>query len=170
MRGIRFPVYRKALEVFEDRINAGGPEEGHGILGIFVEVGVEDALIHKVGFPVDWKEDPAQIVQLEHGEAVRLVGYCLLDVLGVLVEHLLPTGDDLCEDREAVARRVLGKIGPYLPCSTLSLKNPPLGIAIAAGLVQPPCCISDIAVPFEYEWERFERNVMAFRPSTKFVF
>src|SRR5439155_9307226 len=27
-------------------------------------------------------------------------------------------------------------IGPYRPCSTLSLKNPPLGIAIAAGFDQ----------------------------------
>src|SRR6476660_3959665 len=44
---------------------------------------------------------------------------------------------------------VLGKIGPYLPCSTLSLKNPPFGIAIAAGLVQLVCFdASDMAYAF----------------------
>ena len=31
--------------------DAGLDEQRHGILGVFVEVGVEDALIHEVGFP-----------------------------------------------------------------------------------------------------------------------
>ena len=66
---IRFPVRRKALKIFEDRIDAISPEEGHGILGVLVEISVEDSLVHKVGFPVDWEEHPAQIVELEHGEA-----------------------------------------------------------------------------------------------------
>ena len=44
-RSIRFPIGRKALKVFEDSINAGGPEESYGILGVLVEVCVEDALI-----------------------------------------------------------------------------------------------------------------------------
>src|SRR6476469_39766 len=43
---------------------------------------------------------------------------------------------------------LLGKIGPYLPCCTLSSKTPPFGIAIAAGLVQSPCWVSDIAASF----------------------
>src|SRR2546430_16936049 len=41
-------------------------------------------------------------------------------------------------------------MGPYLPCSTFSLKNPPFGIAIAAGLVQSPCWVSDIAASFPF--------------------
>src|SRR6202048_2652503 len=51
---------------------------------------------------------------------------------------------------------LLGKIGPYLPCSTFSLKNPPLGIAIAAGLVQSCCSfVSGIAAPFPFHgWKR----------------
>src|SRR4029077_10064324 len=94
---IRFPVRRKALKVFEDRIDAISPEEGHGILGVLVKVSVKDTLIHKVGFPVDWEEHPAQIVELEHGEAVRLIRHRLFDVPSVLVEHLFTAGDDLSE-------------------------------------------------------------------------
>src|SRR6266446_446646 len=108
-KSIRLPVRRKALEVFEDGINAVLREEGHSILGVFVKVGVEDALIHEVGLSLDREEHPAQVVQLEHGEAVRLVRHRLLDVLGVLVEYIFPAGDDLSDDREAVACRTLGK-------------------------------------------------------------
>ena len=45
------PIFGEAFEVFEDGIKAGGTEESHGILGIFVEVGVEDALIHESRCP-----------------------------------------------------------------------------------------------------------------------
>ena len=84
-------------------------EDDNRILGVFVEIGVEDALIHEVGLPLMSKEDPAQVMQLEHGEAVRLIGHGFLDVLGVLVEDRLPSGDDLRDDREAVASRSFGK-------------------------------------------------------------
>ena len=52
---IGLPIFRKAFEIFEDSENAGGREESHCILGVLVEVGVEDALILKVGLPVDLK-------------------------------------------------------------------------------------------------------------------
>src|SRR4029078_12272948 len=104
-----FPIFGEAFEVFEDSINAGGREESHSILGVLVEVCVEDPLIHEVGLPVDGKEDPSQVVQLEHGETLRLRRYGLLDVFGILIEHLLPTGDDFCENRKAVAGWTLGK-------------------------------------------------------------
>ena len=87
-------------------------------------------------------------MQLEHRETVRLIRYRFLDLSRMLVKRLLTTGDDLRDNREAVAGRSLGKIGPYLPCSTLSLEYPPLGIAMAAGLVQSPCWVSDIAASF----------------------
>ena len=62
------PIFGEPFEVFEDGIKAGGPEESHSILGVFVEVSVEDALIHEIGIALDRKEDPTQVVQLEHGE------------------------------------------------------------------------------------------------------
>jgi hypothetical protein len=103
----------------------------------------------EIGFPLDVEKIPSEVMQLEHGEDVRLISDGLLDGLGVLIKSRLPSGDDLRDDGEAVASRSLGKIGPYLPCSTLSLDKPPLGIALAAGFVQSPCLdLSDITSSF----------------------
>ena len=49
-RGVRLPVLRKALKIFEDGVDAGCRKERDGILGVFVEVGVEDALVHESRF------------------------------------------------------------------------------------------------------------------------
>src|SRR3954454_16383108 len=108
-RSIRLPVRRKALEVLEDGVDAVLRKERHSILGVFVKIGVEDALIHEIGLPFDREENPAQVVQLKHGEAVRLLRYGLLDVSGVLVEYIFPARDDLGDDGEAIARGTLGK-------------------------------------------------------------
>ena len=83
---VRLPVLREPLEVFKDRLEPGLGEDGDGILGVLVEVGVEDALIHEVGVAFDVEEHPAQVVQLEHGEAVGRLGHRLLDPLGILAE------------------------------------------------------------------------------------
>ena len=45
-------------------------------------------MIHEVGLSLDREEDPAQVVQLEHGEDVRLARHRLLDIPGILVEDL----------------------------------------------------------------------------------
>ena len=37
----------------------------NGIFGVFVEISVEDALIHKIGFAADIEEYPSQVMQLE---------------------------------------------------------------------------------------------------------
>src|SRR5262245_28220030 len=42
-RGISLPVRRKAFEVFEDRLESGCPEQGHGVLGVLVKVRVKNA-------------------------------------------------------------------------------------------------------------------------------
>ena len=65
----------------------GRRENRYRILGVFVEVRVEDTLILKVGFSIDFENLPAQIMQLEHGEAVRLLGHGFLDLPGMLVEQ-----------------------------------------------------------------------------------
>src|SRR5262245_9133117 len=44
---VRFPVRRKPLEVLENRVDAGLSEESDRILGVFVEIGVEDPLVHE---------------------------------------------------------------------------------------------------------------------------
>ena len=74
------------------------PNRFHGILGVLVKVGIEDALIHEIGVPFDREEHPAQVVQLEHSETIGLGRDGLLDVLSILVEAFFPSGDDLCKD------------------------------------------------------------------------
>ena len=59
-------------------------EQRHRILGVLVEVGVEDALIHEVRVAPDVEEHPAQVMQLEHGEAIGEPGDRVLDLLPVL--------------------------------------------------------------------------------------
>ena len=53
---------------------AGLGEDGDGIFGVFIEVGVEDALIHEVGLAFYVEQHPTQIVQLEHGGRTGLAG------------------------------------------------------------------------------------------------
>src|SRR3974390_3515315 len=57
--------------------------------------------IHKIGVAFDGEENPPQIGQLQHCKTIGLVGDSLFDRLGVLVEVLLPSGNDFREDREA---------------------------------------------------------------------
>ena len=73
--------------------------------------------------PFDREEHPAQVVQLERQRDNRAG----------------PRRPLRCSSH--TGRSVLPGMtfGPYLPCSTLSLKNSPFGIAIAAGLVQLLC-------------------------------
>src|SRR5437773_7536669 len=110
-RYVGFPIFREALEVHEDGSDAGLREEGDGILSVFVEVGVEDSLIHKVGLTFDVEEHPAQVVQLQHGESVGKAGNCFFDLLPILADGVLSAGLDLRDDREAITRGGLGKDG-----------------------------------------------------------
>src|SRR3954451_24101835 len=43
---IRLPVFGKAFEVLKNGADAEAGEYSHGILGVLVEVGVENTLIH----------------------------------------------------------------------------------------------------------------------------
>src|SRR6476469_5158134 len=108
-RGVRFPIFRKALQIFENGVETRCRKDANRILGIFVEVGIENAHVLEVSFPLDVEKVPSKVMQLEHGEDVRLTGHGLLDVLGVLIEDRLPSGDDLRDDGEAVASRSLRK-------------------------------------------------------------
>ena len=95
---IRLPVFGETFEVQKDGVQARRGKDGHGVFGVFVEVGVENAHVLEVRVPFDLKEIPAQIVQFEHGEDVRLSGYSRLDISRVHVEVLLGAGFDLRDD------------------------------------------------------------------------
>ena len=62
---VRLPVLRPTFEVDEHRGDAGLDEQRHRVLEIFVEIGVEDALIHEVHARADIEQHPAEVVQLQ---------------------------------------------------------------------------------------------------------
>jgi hypothetical protein len=77
-RRVRLPVCRKTLKIFEDRVDAGFLEESDRVLGIFVEVSIEYALVHEIGIAADVEENPSQVVKLEGGKNERIARYGVL--------------------------------------------------------------------------------------------
>src|SRR5262245_42577189 len=51
--GVCFPIRGEPLEVFEDRINSGLCEERDRVLSVFVEIRIEDSLIHESSVVVE---------------------------------------------------------------------------------------------------------------------
>src|SRR6185503_16690914 len=133
-RGVRLPILRKALQILENGAETGCRKNCDRILRVFVEVGVEDAHVLEVSIPLDLEEIPSEVMQLEHGEDVRLTGHRLLDVLGVFVEDRLPSGDDLRDDGEAVARRSPWKDRAVPALLHLVLDKSPFGDRHGGGL------------------------------------
>src|SRR5690349_4007767 len=132
--GVRFPIVRKALQIFENGVETGCRKDANCILGIFVEVGVENSHVLEIGFPIDVEKVPSEVMQLEHGEDVRLTSHSLLDVLGILIEDWLSSGDDLRDDGEAVASRSLGKDRAVSALFNFILEEAPSGDRHGRGL------------------------------------
>jgi hypothetical protein len=100
-------------------VNAGGDagraEQLDGVLGVLVEVGVEDALVLEVQPGADVEQIPPQIVQLQRGQHVGLCGDGSLELLAVVPDRLLMTVEHLGDDVEAVARRGAREDRPVAP-------------------------------------------------------
>ena len=80
-------------------------EKRYGILDIFVEIGVEDALIHEVQTRADIEQDPTEIVKPQRREHGRVALHSLFNRLAVLADRVFPSGLDLRNDREAIVGR-----------------------------------------------------------------
>jgi hypothetical protein len=65
-------------------------------------------LVHEVRLAIDREQQPAQIVQFQRRQKVGLGFNCRLDVLRVFMKNGFASGNNLGQDREAVARRCLG--------------------------------------------------------------
>src|SRR5438552_1205135 len=102
-------VLRPALQGFKSCLDSRPSEQERGIFAIFIEIGIEDALVHQVLLALDGEDHPPQIVRLEYAENGRIICDGFLHDLGILVQVLFPSRFDLCNDGEAVARRSLWK-------------------------------------------------------------
>ena len=111
-RRVRLPIRRKALQIFEDRVDPRLVKECNGILGIFVKIGIENPLVYEIRFATDVEEDPSQIVKSERGENKRIAGYSSLYFFAVRSDHFFATRFDLCDERESIIGRRLRINGP----------------------------------------------------------
>ena len=78
-------VRRPSLEGLKGRLDARLPEEERGIFAVFIEIGIEDALVHHVALPLDGEDHPPQVVCLEYSEHGRIICDCFLHDLGMVV-------------------------------------------------------------------------------------
>src|SRR3954462_4410683 len=76
---VRLPILGETFQILEDRVQTSCGEDGHGIFGVFIEISIKDAHVLEVRVTFDLEEIPAQIVQLEHREQIRLTRYPFLD-------------------------------------------------------------------------------------------
>src|SRR5215831_14622359 len=110
---VRFPVHRKPFEVLENCIDAGLCKESYRVLGVFVEIGVEDSLVHEPRVVVE--EHPAQVMELEWRERVGVSLQRFRQSVPVTADRLCPPWLDVRDDREPITRRRLGKDRAVFP-------------------------------------------------------
>src|SRR4051812_16667953 len=106
---IRFPILRKAFEVFKDRIQTCGRKDRYRIVRVFVEIGVENAHVLEIGFTVYVKKVPTQVMQLEYIKEIGRCSNACLYIACISIKVVFGSRLDLCNDREAVTRRSLWK-------------------------------------------------------------
>jgi hypothetical protein len=104
-RGVRLPIRRETLKIFEDCIDTGLFKESDCILGIFIKVSIEYALVHEICIAADVEEDPSQVVKLEWGENKRIASNSALYFFAVRPDYVFASRFDLRDDRESVIGR-----------------------------------------------------------------
>src|SRR2546430_9283104 len=62
---VRLPVLGKAFKVLKDCVHSDLFEQGYCILGVLVEICIEDSLVHEVRVLSNIEENPSQVVKLE---------------------------------------------------------------------------------------------------------
>src|ERR1700739_1053644 len=102
---ILFPVLWESLEVGEHRGDPGRAEQRHRILGVLVEIGVEDALVLKIKPRTDAEQYTPKVVQPQRREHVGTPGNRFFDLLAVRADGLFAPLFDLRDDRKAIAGR-----------------------------------------------------------------
>src|SRR3954453_2965129 len=85
---IRFPVGREPFEVLEYGVDASLCEELDSVFGVFVEIRIENSLVHKIRVFADVEEHPAQIMQLQRRKDIGGARNSVLDLLSVGADRL----------------------------------------------------------------------------------
>ena len=107
-RRVRLPVRRESFELLEDRVDARCFEQLDRVLGVLVEIRIENALIHEVLVGADIEQYPPEVMQLEWGQRMRTGLDRLLDPRPVGTDVILCAGLDPHRKSDALHRT------PYL--------------------------------------------------------
>src|SRR3954452_6208278 len=102
---LRLPIRREPFKLLEDGVDARRLEQLDGILGVLVEIRIEDALIYEVRIGADLEQYPPEVMQLEWRERMRMRLDGLLDPRAVGADFILGARLDLGADREAMTGR-----------------------------------------------------------------
>src|SRR3974390_2583288 len=100
---IRLPIFRESFKVLENGVNAVFRKQGYRVLGVPVEIGVEDSLVHEVSFLANVEQYPSKVVELETWESVGDIGHRFLDRLSVRSNRLLSSRFDLRNKSKTMA-------------------------------------------------------------------
>src|SRR5215470_14339951 len=92
---VRLPIFWESFKVLENRVYAVFRKQGYRVLGVPVEISVEDSLVHAVGLLADVEQNPSKVVELETCESVGHIGDRLLHRLSVRTDRLLSSTFDL---------------------------------------------------------------------------
>jgi hypothetical protein len=102
-----FPIRGKPFEVFEDRIDSGLCKKRDRVLSVFIEIRVEDSLIHELRIVVE--EHPAKIMELEGSERIGITLQCFRQPVPIVPNGFGCSRLHLRDDRESITRRCLGE-------------------------------------------------------------
>src|SRR5271170_2088970 len=102
---VRLPVLGETLKVLENCVHSDFFKQGYRILGVLVEICIEDSLIHEVRVHSNIEENPSQVVELECRKCIGHVRNRSLDGLAVGADLFFSSRLDLRDYGESMARR-----------------------------------------------------------------
>src|SRR4030081_1111868 len=123
---VRLPVLGKTFKVLENCVHADLFEKGYCILGVLVEICIEDSLVHEVRVLSNIEENPPKVVQLERFQYIGYVCNRFLDGLAVAADRVLSSRLDLRDYGESMAGRsswIYRAVSPVLEANVSLLRN-----------------------------------------------
>src|SRR4051812_45826577 len=69
---VGLPIFWKAFKIFKSGRHSGFREKSDGIIGVFIKIGIEYALVHEILITADIEQDPLQVVEFQRCEEERI--------------------------------------------------------------------------------------------------
>src|SRR3954447_5703461 len=102
---VRLPVLGKTFKVLEHCVHSDLLKQGYCILGVLVEICIEDSLIHEIRVLSNIEENPSQVVKLERCKCIGHIRNRSLDGLAVGADRFFSSRLDLGDYGKSMAGR-----------------------------------------------------------------